>query len=134
MLARNSALKPSFRGRFPLFLVTLKGVSLLAREFARPFYSSRAWKETREAYINAHPLCERCLTFGRMTPGTIVHHIEHLSPENIDNPAISLGFDNLETVCRDCHAKEHPEIYGLDDLEPCRVGFDVYGNVIRKEV
>ena len=104
----------------------------MAREFAKAFYGSRAWQDARNAYIRAHPLCERCMEHGRVTPGQIVHHKVHLSPENINDPTIALGFDNLETVCRDCHASEHPEIYGLKDLEPCRVGFDLQGNVVRK--
>lgn len=47
-------------------------------------------------------LCVRC---GK--PGEIVHHKIYLTPENIGNPDISLNPDNLETLCRDCHALEH---------------------------
>ena len=103
----------------------------MAREFARRFYDSKAWRLTREAYINANPLCERCYRMGRIKPGEIVHHVEHLTPENINDPSYSVSFENLETVCRDCHAKEHPEIYGKTDMEPPRVGFDMFGNVVR---
>ena len=42
-----------------------------------------------------------------MTPAEIVHHKIELTPDNIDNPKITLGFDNLEAVCRDCHASIH---------------------------
>lgn len=56
------------------------------------------------AYIfrREHGLCVRC---GR--PGEIVHHKIYLTPENIDDPNITLNEDNLELLCRDCHAMEH---------------------------
>lgn len=44
---------------------------------------------------------------GIYTPAEIVHHKTELTPENIDDPKISMGFDNLKAVCRDCHAQEH---------------------------
>ena len=52
-------------------------------------------------------LCEECLSNGIIQPGEIVHHIIPLTPENINDVMISLSFDNLKLVCRDCHAKEH---------------------------
>ena len=78
-------------------------------------------------------LCEPCLAKGIYTPAEIVHHKVHLSPDNIDDPSITLNYGNLERVCRDCHAKAHPEIYGSEAERIMRVGFDEDGNVIRKE-
>lgn len=73
------------------------------KEWAKPFYKSKAWRDCREAFfISKHGLCERC---GR--PGKIVHHKEILTPENINNPDITLNWDNLELLCQDCHNKEH---------------------------
>lgn len=40
-------------------------------------------------------------------PGKEVHHIIHLTAENVNDPYISLNENNLETLCRDCHQKEH---------------------------
>lgn len=94
------------------------------RDFARDFYLSKAWRRTR-AYILKRDmgLCVRC---GR--PGEIVHHKIHLTPANIDDPDIALGEDNLETLCRDCHAMEHmgesPTAEGL-----C---FDEDGNLVER--
>lgn len=103
----------------------------MAREFAKAFYRSKAWKQTRESYFRSRDgLCERCLRYGKVVPGSIVHHIEHLSPSNINDPTVALSFENLELVCRDCHAAEHPEIYG-GNTEPPRVAFDENGNVVR---
>lgn len=104
----------------------------MAREFAKGFYKSQAWKKARAAYFAYQQgLCERCRARGRITPGEIVHHKIHLSPSNINDMSIALGFANLELVCRDCHAREHPEIYG-ERPEP-RVAFDEFGNVVRLE-
>lgn len=104
----------------------------MAREFAVGFYKSKAWKKTRAAYFDSqHGLCEKCRSRGKYTPGEIVHHKIHLTPRNIDNPVISLGWNNLELLCRDCHAAQHPEIYG-ERPEP-RVAFDENGNVVRLE-
>ena len=81
------------------------------REFAKAFYKSQAWKNTQAAYKKqAGGLCERCKAKGLIVPGEIVHHKIHLSPENINDPNISLSSDNLELLCRGCHAEVHTGI------------------------
>ena len=103
----------------------------MARAFAKGFYHSKAWKKTRDSYAKSqHYVCERCLRRGTVSYGTIVHHIIHLTPENIKDPSISLGFDNLELVCRKCHAELHPEIYSKNEEEQSRYAFDEEGNLI----
>lgn len=82
------------------------------REFAKEFYCSLAWKNTRRAYAKSRGgLCERCLAKGIYRAGEIVHHKVYLSPENINDPAVSLNWDNLELLCRDCHGAEHEKIH-----------------------
>ena len=71
-------------------------------------------------------MCERCFERGRLVPAEIVHHIQHLSPENIGDPEVSLSFGNLMRVCRDCHAEFH---YTDQSYTP-RVSFDENGRVI----
>ncbi len=78
------------------------------RDFAAPFYKSKQWKRTRELYAaSVGWLCEICEQNGKLVPGEIVHHKIHLSPENIDDPSITMNWENLQLVCRDCHAKIH---------------------------
>ena len=80
----------------------------MAKPFAKKFYSSKAWQDCRNEYARRrHYLCENCLRQGIYKPGEIVHHKIELDPINIDNPEIALNFDNLELLCRDCHAKAH---------------------------
>ena len=78
------------------------------KDFAKDFYQSQAWKHTRAAYTKAvGGLCERCKAKGLIVPGAIVHHQIYLTPQNIGNTDITLDWNNLELVCRNCHAQEH---------------------------
>lgn len=80
----------------------------MAKEWARKFYNSKAWQECRQAYIYSQNfLCERCLKGGSHVPGYIVHHKTYLNPSNINDPTVSLNFENLEYVCKTCHDDEH---------------------------
>lgn len=97
------------------------------KDFARAFYSSTAWKRTREAYAKTRQnLCEICLSKGLIKPGEIVHHKIILTPENINRPEVTLNYDNLQLVCRDCHAAIH-------DQRKRRYKIDEMGRVIVKE-
>lgn len=101
-----------------------RGVNM-AKDFAKQFYKSKAWQDCRQAYIiYRYGLCERC---GR--PGDIVHHKIHLNPSNINDPSITLNFDNLELLCQDCHNRAH------STKMPVAVGlmFDEDGNLIQAE-
>ena len=65
-------------------------------QLGQRFYQSRAWRKTRNAYINSvHSICERC-----GSPADIVHHKIYIDIDNINNPDITLNWDNLEAVCR----------------------------------
>lgn len=80
----------------------------MSKDFSRKFYSSQAWNNCRAAYMNqVNHLCERCLRNGLVVPAEIVHHKIELTPSNILNPDITLNFNNLEAVCRDCHSDIH---------------------------
>lgn len=80
----------------------------MAKNFAKAFYSSKQWQDCRNEYARQrHYLCENCLRRGIYKPGVIVHHKIHLDPVNINDPSIALNPDNLELLCRECHAAEH---------------------------
>ena len=80
--------------------------------FLQPFYSSPAWKACRAAYIKSvGGLCERCLKRGIINAGSKerpleCHHKERLTPQNVNNPAVTLNWDNLELLCKGCHEEE----------------------------
>lgn len=72
------------------------------------FYKSKEWKQARQAYILMQEgLCERCRAKGKITPGNYVHHKEYITINNIDDPNITLNYDNFELLCFDCHQEEH---------------------------
>lgn len=80
----------------------------MSKDFSRKFYSSQVWNNCRAAYMNqVNHLCERCLKHGLIVPAEIVHHKIELTPSNITNPDITLNFNNLEAVCRECHSDIH---------------------------
>ena len=80
------------------------------------FYKTRMWRRVSKEYIKqVGGLCERCYQQGKIVSGEIVHHKVHVTAETIDDSSITLNPDNLELVCRQCHAKEHPEMYGHDE-------------------
>lgn len=88
------------------------------QEFAKAFYSSKAWKDCRAAYKKYRGgLCEKCLERGLYSAGVIVHHKTHITPDNIDDPNVTLSFDNLQLLCRDCHGDEHKGFERRFDLD-----------------
>ncbi|WP_329757492.1 HNH endonuclease [Acidaminococcus intestini] len=76
----------------------------MARDFSKRFYDSKSWKDlARLSREKKHFICDKC---GR--PGaTQVHHIIELTPDNINNPSISLNPRNLMLLCNDCHNRMH---------------------------
>ena len=80
----------------------------MAKQFAKSFYSSKAWQDCRNEYAKkVHHLCENCLKQGIYKPGEIVHHKIEITPMNITHPEITLNHKNLQLLCRDCHAAQH---------------------------
>lgn len=75
----------------------------LSKEFAKSFYKSKAWQATRQSYITSvFGLCETC-----KKTGYIVHHKKYVTPDNIDDPYITLAHDNLLYLCLECHNAIH---------------------------
>jgi 5-methylcytosine-specific restriction endonuclease McrA len=91
------------------------------KPWAKSFYKSKAWRQCRDAFFaSRYGLCERC---GK--PGVIVHHKIKLTPSNINDPTVTLNWNNLELLCQDCHNKEHGGSVTADGLE-----FDENGDLI----
>ena len=92
----------------------------MSKAFSRKFYSSQAWADCREAYRRSvHGLCETCAKKGLIVPGEIVHHIIELTPDNIDDPSVTMDWNNLRLVCREHHAAEHgarKKRYTVDEM------------------
>lgn len=99
------------------------------KKYAELFYKSKTWQHTREAYAKSKGgLCEACLVKGVVTPGEIVHHKKPITPGNIQDPEITLSWDNLQLLCRECHAKAHER-----KSSKRRYYFDAEGHCLPKE-
>lgn len=98
------------------------------KPWAKAFYNSKEWEACRKAYIaSKQGLCERCLAEGRISAGEIVHHKQWLTRETINDPSITLNFENLELLCWNCHNKEHGKQLPISE----GITFDEHGNVIK---
>ena len=98
----------------------------MAKDWAYAFYHSRTWKLCRHGFMTSkHWLCERCLR-----PARIAHHATYLTPDNINDPDVTLNWDKLEALCEDCHnAEHHTTVTALRD----GLMFDAEGNVVPVE-
>lgn len=73
---------------------------------AKKFYDSDPWQKCRLLALQRdYYLCQSCLRNKLITFANIVHHIKPLE----DYPELALVLNNLETICLECHNKEHPE-------------------------
>ncbi|MFT9056937.1 MAG: HNH endonuclease signature motif containing protein [Ethanoligenens sp.] len=100
-------------------------MTTIARPFAEYFYKSKRWRKCRDGFMQSrHFICERC---GQRA--TVAHHKVHIIPDNINDPGITLSWDNLQALCADCHAKVHGNGTGVPD----GYAFDAEGNMVRTE-
>jgi 5-methylcytosine-specific restriction enzyme A len=92
------------------------------RDQKRKFYDSGLWKQLRtEVKKRDNNECQECKRQGQVKIDTneysekakrkkiqlVVHHIKELE----HHPELALDIDNLETVCVDCHNKEHGRLF-----------------------
>jgi 5-methylcytosine-specific restriction endonuclease McrA len=71
----------------------------MRRKEYQHLYKTAAWRELRAAQLNKHPLCQRCLRHGYVTPASVVHHkTAHKGDEQSFRDA-----NNLESLCAACH-------------------------------
>ncbi len=112
--------------------VFLYGVDSMAKEYAKKFYKGKAWRLCRESFISYRVtvdggMCEHC----KDNLGYIVDHKEEITPENIDDPEITLNHENLQYLCTPCHNRK---TFGNgNDFNIVRDGleFDSNGDLIR---
>ena len=80
------------------------------REEQTSFYSSVAWQNLREAVKKERGgLCERCRKKGIFKAADLIHHIIAVTPDNINDPAITLNPKNLMALCTECHEEIHDQ-------------------------
>lgn len=92
------------------------------REQKRKFYDGKEWKKLREHVKKRDNYeCQECKRQGivridaneysesakRKKIALVVHHKKELE----HHPELALDEDNLETICVDCHNKEHGRLW-----------------------
>ncbi len=93
----------------------------MAKEFAKAFYHSQAWRDAREAYVSRRQsvdggMCEAC----RDALGEEVHHKTWLRPENIHDENVTLNPENFLFLCGECHRRIHEAARALAQRESIR--------------
>lgn len=97
------------------------------KPWAEKFYKSASWGACRSAFLSSkNYCCERC---GDVA--VIVHHKTYLTPANISDAYVSLGWDNLEALCQTCHNMEHHGSHSNTNAST-RYMFDADGQPILK--
>jgi 5-methylcytosine-specific restriction endonuclease McrA len=110
---------------------TVCGVDSMAKPFAIKFYNSKAWRVCRKSYYQSvDGLCEKCIEEGKVKLGDEVHHKIELTPDNIDDPNITLAWSNLQLLCFTCHQDITHE-----RKKPMRKGlcFNEYGELVQEK-
>lgn len=89
-------------------------------EERKGFYHTGAWQRVRLLALQRDGyLCQDCLEkmergeTDRVNRADTVHHIIPLEAR----PDLGLCLSNLRSICRDCHAQEHPEKGGNNRRE-----------------
>ena len=90
-------------------------------------YKSKKWQKIRKQKILLSPFCERCLKEGKYNSTYIVHHKEYITDFNYFDDSVFFNLDNLESLCLDCHNKEH---FGTRQ----EYSFDENGDIIKNEI
>lgn len=101
----------------------------MAKPWAKKFLNSKAWESCRTGFIAERTridggMCQVC----HEQLGYIVHHKILLTPENINDPAITLDWSNLSYECKNCHDKH--EGHGVKRRVCAVCAFDSDGNPI----
>ena len=73
------------------------------------YYGSMSWHRLREAKLLDQPLCERCLSLGKVTAAECIHHriVFGSAPTDELRWQLFLDMDNLVSLCTACHRHIH---------------------------
>lgn len=67
------------------------------------FWNSRKWRNVRDVYRSAYPICQRCVYLGTVTNDSCVKLSVHHICKVETHEHLSLCEDNLLTLCDKCH-------------------------------
>lgn len=61
------------------------------------------WEQLSEQFRIQNPLCEHCQSIGRLEPA---REVDHIIPFQSHDDPLRLDWNNLQGLCRTCHAKK----------------------------
>ena len=72
-------------------------------------YNTQRWRDLRTWKMTNDPLCEECSKNNKVTAVEDVHHIISFMSTNdpIERSRLAFDYDNLMSICKECHAKKH---------------------------
>jgi len=82
------------------------------KEEKHKLYNNSQWIKLSKLYRQQNPLCEECLKNDIVTPASSVHHKQSPFDGNIsevEQYRRLLNWNNLESVCHQCHQKIHEQ-------------------------
>lgn len=87
------------------------------RKLRQTAYQSSQWRKLRETYIKQNPICEDCLSKGKVTPAVDIHHNNSPFKTGEINWHLLLDYDNLSALCKECHSLRHNKETGYKSPE-----------------
>ncbi len=94
------------------------------RLLRRQAYNNTAWRQLRNSYLKLHPLCENCLKEGKVVPAEDVHHKRSPFQKGEINWTLLMEPENLQSLCKECHGKEHAKEQGHVSPEDVIAGLE----------
>ena len=95
----------------------------MAKGYAKAFYNSKAWKQTRETVLKRDRyMCQHC---GRAAEE--VHHKTEITEQNINDTRITLNMSNLISLCSECHKRITKEAHRQQEKVLSEIMFDENG-------
>lgn len=82
------------------------------RKLRKEAYNNKVWRKMRDTYMKEHPICEECLKQGKVTAAEDVHHKKSPFRNGVINYGLLFDYDNLMSLCKECHGKIHAEQQG----------------------
>ena len=77
------------------------------RKLRAKAYNNSSWKKLRETYLKEHAVCQDCISKGKITPATDIHHIKSPFKDGEINYSLLLDYTNLVSLCKECHGNRH---------------------------
>ncbi len=104
----------------------------MPKDYSKKIYKSKRWQIVRhQVLVRDNYLCQRTINGVKCErPATEVHHIEYITPSNVNDPNITYDQDNLISLCWKCHNDIHHQGSSTQD----GLMFDSEGNIVQTEL